>query len=514
MGSAVIYWLKRDLRVVDNPALCFGASQGPVCPVYIVEPALWAQPDASERQYGFLCDCLHDLQGQLAAMGLPLVVRVGAAVPVLAQLHHELGASALVSHQETGNMFTFQRDQQVAAWARDAGLAWHELVQSGVVRRLAGRDGWAKRRDQFMGQALLAPPGPPQGLRAPQAVPASDGLPSAAALGLRGQTPQRQQGGRAEGLALLQTFLHRRGREYRAAMASPVTGWHACSRLSPHLAFGTLSAREAEQAAAIRAADVRGQRDWGAAIKSFRARLAWRDHFMQKLEDAPEMEQRCLHPAYEGLRPTQAPATLLRAWALGETGLPFVDACMRALRATGWLNFRARSMVMAVASYHLWLDWRATGPILARLFTDYEPGIHWPQVQMQSGTTGMNTIRIYNPIKQGYDQDPEGAFLRQWVPELADVPRDWLHEPWLWPQAPLLLEGRYPRPVVDVRRAAAYARRQVWGLRQGAEFAQTARGLVIRHASRKDGARRFQRDARYLGRGAGAGDDRQGRFEF
>ena len=195
MGSAVIYWLKRDLRVVDNPALCFAAAQGPVCPVYIVEPALWAQPDASERQYAFLSECLHDLRGQLAALGLPLVVRVGAAVPVLAQLHHDLGAAVLVSHQETGNLFTFRRDRQVGAWARGAGVVWHEMVQSGVVRRLAARDGWAARRDQFMAQAILAPPGLPQGLRPPSAVPASDGLPTAAELGLRGHTPQRQQGG-------------------------------------------------------------------------------------------------------------------------------------------------------------------------------------------------------------------------------------------------------------------------------------------------------------------------------
>ena len=102
----------------------------------------------------------------------------------------------------------------------------------------------------------------------------------------------------------------------------------------------------------------------------------------------------------------------LAAWEAGETGLPFVDACMRYLRATGWLNFRMRSMLVAVASYHLWLDWRATGPHLARQFTDYEPGIHWPQVQMQSGTTGMNTVRIYNPVKQGRDQDPAGVFTR------------------------------------------------------------------------------------------------------
>ena len=138
----------------------------------------------------------------------------------------------------------------------------------------------------------------------------------------------------------------------------------------------------------------------------------------------------------------------------GETGLPFVDACMRSLNATGWINFRMRAMLMAVASYHLWLDWRAPGEHLARQFTDYEPGIHWPQVQMQSGTTGINTVRIYNPVKQGHDQDPDGAFVRRWVPELRDVPDAFIHEPWRWEQAGSVLDRVYPAPIVDHLAAA------------------------------------------------------------
>jgi deoxyribodipyrimidine photo-lyase len=156
---------------------------------------------------------------------------------------------------------------------------------------------------------------------------------------------------------------------------------------------------------------------------------------------------------------------------------------MRYLRTTGWLNFRMRSMLVAVASYHLWLDWRATGPHLARQFTDYEPGIHWPQVQMQSATTGMNTVRIYNPVKQGRDQDPAGLFTRRWVPELAEVPDRFLQEPWLWEGAGRL---RYPPPVVDVAAAARAARDAVWGVRKGAAFRAEAGRIVERHASRKD----------------------------
>ena len=270
-------------------------------------------------------------------------------------------------------------------------------------------------------------------------------IPTARALRLApDRCPHRQAGGRVQGLALLDSFLAARGQAYRRAMSSPVTGERACSRLSPHLALGTLSVREVAQAAAARAAERPGG-GWQGSLASFRSRLAWRDHFMQKLEDEPAIEIRALHRAAETLTRT-ADATRLAAWAAGETGVPFVDACMRYLAATGWLNFRMRSMVMSFASYHLWLDWRATGAVLARRFTDYEPGIHWPQVQMQSGTTGINTIRIYNPVKQGADQDPTGGFTRAWLPELAAVPDALLQQPWLWPGAAGL---RYPAPLVD-----------------------------------------------------------------
>jgi deoxyribodipyrimidine photo-lyase len=198
------------------------------------------------------------------------------------------------------------------------------------------------------------------------------------------------------------------------------------------------------------------------------------------------------------------------AWEKGETGIPFVDACMRSLNATGWLNFRMRSMLMAVASYHLWLDWRQPGLHLARMFTDYEPGIHWSQVQMQSGTTGMNTIRIYNPVKQGRDQDPTGAFTRRWLPELADVPDAVLQEPWRWEGAARL---RYPAPIVDVAEAARMAREAVWAVRKSEGFAPQAARIVDRHASRKDREGHFVNDRAPRRRNAKT-DPRQMGFGF
>jgi deoxyribodipyrimidine photo-lyase len=494
-----ILWFKRDLRVSDHPALARAAAAGgAVLPLHVVEPEYWRLPDTSHRQWSFTAECLAELREALGRLGAPLVVRVGDAVEVLETLRAAHGVTDLVSHEETGNLWTYARDRRVAAWARARGLRWTELPQSGVVRRLASRDGWARARDSYVFGAGVAMS---RGLKAVAEEPGA--IPSAADLGLAPDgCTARQRGGRAEAERLLGSFLAARGRDYRRAMSSPVEGEAACSRLSPHLAMGTLSVREAAQAAALRQREVRGTRDgWGGSLRSFQARLAWRDHFIQKLEDEPAIETRCLHPGCESLRPREPDAVRLAAWEAGETGIPFVDACMRYLRATGWLNFRMRSMLMAVASYHLWLDWRATGPHLARMFTDYEPGIHWPQVQMQSGTTGMNTVRIYNPVKQGRDQDPGGAFTRTWVPEIASVPDRFLQEPWAWEGAGRLA---YPAPVVDVAASAAAAREAVWGARRGAAFRDEAARIVEKHASRKDPrfvndrARRKAEDARQM----------------
>ncbi len=484
-----ILWFKRDLRLDDHPALDRVISfDEPILCLYIVEPDLWQQPDASFRQYRFLEESLGDLRQSLQQRGAELVMRTGDAVAVLDELVGRHGCMRLVSHEETGNGWTYARDKRVAEWARGRGLPWIEVPQCGVVRRIVGRNGWQSARDDFMTQPPAHPP-----VRIKTMATASDPLPKAADLGL---SPDgiclTQRGGRAAGVERLSSFLQHRGQHYRRAMSSPLEGAEACSRLSPHLAFGTLSVREAVQA--TRDHQSKGRKGgWSGALKSFQARLAWRDHFIQKLEDQPEIEHHCLHPAYEGLRPLEPDAARLKAWEGGETGLPFVDACMRSLRATGWLNFRMRAMVMSVASYHLWLDWRATGQHLARMFTDYEPGIHWSQVQMQSGTTGMNTIRIYNPVKQGLDQDPTGTFTRRWLPELAQVPDRFLQEPWKWEGAGKLLGRSYPEPIVDVQSAARAARDAVWAVRKSDGFHPVAKRIVQKHASRKAPRRRAAR---------------------
>lgn len=490
----VLVWFKRDLRIHDHPALTLAAGTGAVLPLYVVEPDYWNLPDTSARQWDFIAESLVDLRHSLEAIGAPLIVRTGDAVEIMQRFCREHDITRIISHEETGNLWTYARDQRVRQWARSTGVQWTELPQSGVVRRLKARDGWARTRDNFVAVPIAETP-QLAGVAGIEPGP----IPTSRGLRLNSDPcPHRQAGGRTIALQTLASFLENRAAPYRAAMSSPLSGERACSRISPYLASGCVSIREAVQATETRQAERPGG-GFGPSLRSFQSRLAWRDHFTQKLEDQPSIEIRCLHPGTEGLRAQIPDATRLAAWEAGETGIPFVDACMRYLAATGWLNFRMRAMVMSVASYHLWLDWRATGAILARRFTDYDPGIHWPQVQMQSGTTGINTPRIYNPVKQGQDQDPTGAFTRRWVPELGPVPDQFLQEPWKWPGAHSLLGLRYPDPVVDVAASARFARETIWGQRRTPAFQPVAAAIVKKHASRKETARpasgrRFVRD--------------------
>ena len=481
-----IVWFKRDLRIADHRPLALAVRAGSVLPLYIAEPGLWAQPDASARQWAFAAESLEELQRALAGLGQTLCVMAGDAVAIFQRLHESHGIAALFSHEETGNGWTYAHDRAVAAWAKAAGIPWHEARQFGVIRRLKSRDGWARAWDRDMAEPIAPPPDSlsPIGGDWPTHIPA------AAELGLSPDPcPGRQPGGRAAAVATLESFLTERGRDYRFQMSSPVTAFEASSRLSPHLTWGTMSMREVAQASwlrmrALKRSDDPGAGRWRASMISFAGRQHWHCHFMQKLEHEPRIEFGNLHRSYDGVRPDIADAHRLAAWSEGTTGFPFIDACMRALDRHGWINFRMRAMLMSFASYHLWLPWRESGLHLARKFVDYEPGIHWSQAQMQSGTTGINTMRIYNPVKQGYDQDPAGRFVRAYVPELDTVPDAFIHEPWRWPGAAAL---PYPAPIVDNARAAKAARDALYALRKDAGHTAAAGRIAAKHGSRKAG---------------------------
>lgn len=468
-----VVWFKRDLRVVDHRPLALAARRGPVIPLVIIEPDYWKLPDTSFRQWQFWCGAIKDLTCQC-----PLVVKTGAAVDEFKSLKAEVGEFDLHAHEETGNAWTFERDKAVRSWCEEQGVAFAEQRQFGVWRgRAANRDRWSTMWDSMMAEPVIPPPD----VKWTEVTSKQFYNPDLQHDGIaHPQIPSR-----AAGLELLNSFLHERGQNYTREMSSPVTGEHACSRLSPYLAYGLLSIREVAQAAQKRYLELETETDngsakWRQAIRSFIARLHWHCHFIQKLEMEPEAEWLPLSRVHENVRPKPGNPVYLKAWAAGCTGYPFIDACMRYLIATGWINFRMRAMLMSFATYDLWLPWQEAGLVLARYFTDYEPGIHWPQSQMQAGETGINTIRIYSPVKQGLDQDPNGTFIRRWVPELATADAVSIHEPWRTGG----LAG-YPPPIVDHKLAAAFAKEQLYSLRKKPESRAEADTVQKKHGSRK-----------------------------
>lgn len=478
-----IVWFKRDLRIVDHFPLLEASKRGSVLPLYILEPNLWKLPDMSERHYRFLCDSLNTLNQSLKDLGASLIIKIGEVIAILKEIHLSMPIEAIWSHQETGNAWTYERDLDVQKWSQMVKIPWYQFPHNGVTRGLKNRDGWSVKWQITMKQTISPKPNQiePTGLL-------SDTLPTASTLGLENDPyVSLQAGGRFNAMDTLNSFLYKRGETYTKEMSSPVTAFESCSRLSTHLAFGTISIREVFQAYESRREMIKSmpkfqQSTWLSALRSFSGRLRWHCHFIQKLEDEPRIEKENMHPAYDDLRKDNFNNEFFQAWQQGKTGYPMVDACMRALLATGWLNFRMRAMLMSFASYHLWLHWRQPSLHLAKLFTDYEPGIHYSQSQMQSGTTGINAIRIYNPIKQGLDQDPDGTFIRQWIPELRSVPKTLIHTPWLSSLKP----KNYPDPIVEEKTARKFAADKLYGLRkQNPDHRDMAKKIFLRHGSRK-----------------------------
>jgi deoxyribodipyrimidine photo-lyase len=490
-APAQVVWYKRDLRVDDHRPLKRAAERGPVLPLYVAEPSIAADDDYRPRHWTLIREALIELRARLTKRGQPLVVRCGEMPQVLDELRDQVGPMRLWAHEEIGNGRTFARDRRVRRWADEHGIPFTEIPSRGVIRGPHDRDDWADHWETAMSRSLVHPP---EALEPVENVDPGP-MPSHTDLRLRPSTAALQRIGEAEAHRTLDAFLHERGRPYRRAMSSPLSGERACSRMSIHLAFGTISLRRVVYEVRQRQNELRGRsdaaaRDWRRALDSFDSRLHWHSHFTQKLEDAPRIEHESYIPAFDRLRADEWDDELYEVWLHGRTGFPMVDACMRCLRTTGWLNFRMRALLCSFAAYDCWLDWRRFAPVYGGLMADYVPGIHYPQVQMQSGTTGINQIRVYNPVKQGKDHDPDGTFIRRWVPELARIETDaYVHEPWkmspIEQRADDFSVGRdYPERVVDHMEAYHHAQDTIRAFRERPEIQEEAERILQKHGSR------------------------------
>jgi deoxyribodipyrimidine photo-lyase len=480
MTFSLVYF-KRDLRIADNEAVSSAPDIASTRYIYIFEPGLWRLPTSSYKHYLFISACLIDLSAALAAIGKRLEIVVGEADEVLRRFIDE-GARDIYSMEETGNAWTFERDKGLKRLFRSRGVRWHEYQTGGVIRPLPSRDMWAALRDDYMRAPLLTPPKGSEPCDHAISLPQPDelGIDVEEEIGI-------QYGGRMAGLSLLRSFLDERCKRYSKDLSSPLTGEWGCSRLSPYIAYGALSLREIVHAVE----KTRAGSPYKRSLASFTSRLYWHCHFIQKLEQRPSIEKETMHPLFEQLDRERSPdSPLFIAWCDGKTGYPFVDACMRFLLYKGWLNFRMRAMLASFAAYDLWLDWRLIAPHLARHFTDYEPGIHYPQLQMQSGTTGINTLRIYDPVKQSVEHDPEGRFIATWVPELARLPRYYIHTPWLMDKSEretygIAHDGPYVEPIVDHKAAVKRAKSAFSAIMALPDFQMYKRRVMQQLGSRK-----------------------------
>lgn len=293
-----------------------------------------------------------------------------------------------------------------------------------------------------------------------------------------------QTGGSKLAWLTLHDFFNRRGKDYYRSLSSPIRSRNACTRLSPYLAWGNISLREVYQEL-LKHWHVPGFRRSLIALSS---RLHWHCHFIQKFESECEMEFRCTNTAYEALlsQSCDTDQKHLMAWKAGNTGFPLVDACMRCLHYTGYINFRMRAMLVSFLTHHMNMDWREGVTHLAQLFLDFEPGIHYAQFQMQAGVTGINTIRIYNPIKQAQEHDSDGEFVKKWVPELQQVPVPLIFEPWKMTQmeaAMYQLEQHSPylAPIFDINERARDARERLWSWKKRADVQSEGARVLAKH---------------------------------
>jgi deoxyribodipyrimidine photo-lyase len=475
-----VVWFKRDLRLQDNEAIKNAlASNKRVLFLYVFENSLIDDPHYDERHWNFIKQSILDLNADLKKYNTQVLCVQTEVVNAFNQIFNSYKVDTVFSHQETGLLITYNRDKEFTRYCRNNSVKWEENNNNGVLRGLLDREDWFDKWDDYMYEAQIKNQFNADKFISIEEIIQLEKYFQPPSL----ETPKHkyfQRGGTKTAWRYADTFFDKRHEKYMFNISKPALARESCSRLSPYIAWGNVSIRQIFQEA-LKNKTTANKRHLGAFI----SRLRWQAHFIQKFEMEHTMENASINKGYHKLKKSIS-KEYQKAWEEGNTGFPLIDACMRCLKETGYLNFRMRAMLVSFFTHILWQPWQASSQHLSKLFLDFEPGIHFPQLQMNAGETGINILRIYNPIKNSIEHDEDGSFIKKWVPELTDLATPFIHEPYL--MTPLdqqfnnfELGVDYPHPIVDIKVARKKASDLLWNMKKNTEVKKESKRILGKH---------------------------------